>query len=117
MPTCLEVAGAKYPLSFDGEAIKPLEGVSLLPALANQPLKRAPIFWEHEGNRAVRDGKWKLVAKRPPGGQSVDWELYDIEKDRSELNNLADVHPERVKEMAAKWQTYAERTEVFPWPG
>ncbi|MDG2208257.1 MAG: arylsulfatase [Pirellulales bacterium] len=117
MPTCLAVAGAKYPLSFYDEAIKPLEGVSLLPAFANQPLNRKPIFWEHEGNRAVREGKWKLVAKRPSGGQPVNWELYDIEKDRSELDNLADVYPERVKEMAAKWQTYAERTGVFPWPG
>ena len=117
MPTCVELAGAQYPKEFLGKAIQPAEGVSLTPAFANQALLRGPIYWEHEGNRAVREGKWKLVAKRPTGGQSANWELYDIEADRSELTNLANKHPERVERMARMWQAYAERTGVFPWPG
>jgi arylsulfatase A-like enzyme len=117
MPTCLELAEAEYPNTYRGESIKPLEGVSLVPAFSDRPLERGAIYWEHEGNRAVREGKWKLVAKRPPGGQPADWELYDIDADRSELNNVADAHPERVQRMAAQWQAYAERTGVFPRSG
>ena len=117
MPTCVELAGATYPEEFLGKAIHPKEGVSLVPVFANHPLSPRPIYWEHEGNRAVREGKWKLVAKRPPGGKPANWELYDIEADRSELKNLADKHPERVERMAAMWQDYADRTGVFPRPG
>ena len=59
--------------------------------------RKNPIYWEHEGNRAIRIGKWKLVAK----GANGAWELYDLDADRSELNNLATVHEDRAK----KWQT------------
>ena len=117
MPTCVELASATYPDTFQGHPIKPMEGKSLVPTLTNQPLERGPVFWEHEGNRAVRDGQWKLVAKRPLGGQSADWELYDIDMDRSELNNVANIYPERVQRMAAEWQAYSERTGVFPRSG
>jgi hypothetical protein len=74
MATCLEVAGARYPARFNGTKITPSEGRSLVPAFDNRPIKRDGLFWEHEGNRAVRDGKWKLVAKSPAGR----WELYDL---------------------------------------
>jgi arylsulfatase len=90
-----------------------MEGVSLRPAFANQPLARkAPLFFEHDGSRAVRDGRWKLVAKA--GG---DWELYDIEADRTEINNLAAKQPDKVKAMAARWDEWAVRTNVLPRPG
>ena len=63
MPTIIEVAGATYPREFRGQAIQPMEGVSLRPALEGRPLARTrPLFWEHEGNRAVRSGNWKLVS-------------------------------------------------------
>jgi arylsulfatase len=70
------------------------------------------LAWEHEGNRAIRDGKWKLVAvaKGP-------WELYDVEIDRSELNDLAAAQPQRVAVMASKWDAWAKRTNVLPRPG
>jgi arylsulfatase len=69
----------------------------------------APIFWEHEGNRAVRLGQWKLVALH-----RRDWELYDVEADRTEQNNLAARYPERVKEMSATYDQWARRCQVLP---
>lgn len=110
MATCVDLAEADYPTEANGQKIKPREGVSLRPAFNGDPLARTqPIFWEHEGNRAVREGNWKLVAK-----ENEPWELYDIALDRTELNNLAASQPDRVKEMAAKWDAYAARADVLP---
>ena len=112
MATCVDLAGATYPTEFNGHPIQPREGVSLRPAFAGKPLHRAqPIFWEHEGNRALREGKWKLVAKGPGG----HWELYDMDADRTEMNDLAAQQPGRVKELATKWETWAKRANVIPW--
>jgi arylsulfatase A-like enzyme len=101
MATCLDL-GAKA---------AEVEGVSLRPAFQGQPLARKePLFWEHEGNRAVRSGKWKLVMKhdRP-------WELYDIDADRVESNDLSAKEPAKVKEMTATWEAWAARVGVRPW--
>ncbi|HWH70311.1 MAG TPA: sulfatase/phosphatase domain-containing protein, partial [Candidatus Sulfotelmatobacter sp.] len=111
MATCVEVAGAKYPAVVNGQSITPLEGKSLLPAFDNRPIQRQALFWEHEGNRAVRVDHWKLVAKGPAG----KWELYDLAADRTELHDLAEQQPERVKEMASQWEGYARRAQVLPW--
>jgi arylsulfatase len=113
MATAVDLSGAKYPTEFNGEKILPMEGVSLRPGFAGQPLNRPqPLFWEHEGNKAVRDGRWKLVQKwRGP------WELYDIETDRVEQHNLIAEHSERAAKMEAAWNAWAERTFVDPWPG
>ena len=111
MATCVDVAGAKYPEQFSGQAIQPMEGVSLRPAFEGKSLQRTqPIFWEHEGNRAIRDGSWKLVSKYP-GGR----ELFDMETDRPEQNDLAAQQPERVKQMVAQWDAWAKRVGVQPW--
>ena len=113
MPTIVEVTGASYPREFNGQTIQPMEGVSLRPALAGRPLRRTqPVFWEHEGNRAVRSGKWKLVSTYPD-----DWELYDMIADRVERNNLAARHPGIVRTLAAQWIAWAERAHVDRWPG
>jgi len=116
MATCVDLAGAKYPQQVGDEKIKPMEGVSLAPTFAGKSLQREnPIFWEHEGNRAVRDGKWKLVAK-----ENRPWELYDMKRDRTETKNLADEQPELAKKLAAKWDAYAKRADVLPlgaWRG
>jgi arylsulfatase len=110
MATCVDLAGASYPTERNGEKIKPMEGVSLVPALSGKSLNRQqPLFWEHESNRAVRDGKWKLVSKA-----DKPWELYDMEEDRSETKNLAAQNPDRVKRMAAQWDAFAERANVLP---
>jgi arylsulfatase A-like enzyme len=110
MATAIEVSGAKYPTEINGNKIHPMEGVSLRPAFTGKQLKRPqPIFWEHEGNRAVREGKWKIVAK-----ENQPWELYDIEADRTEMNNLAAKHPDKLKELAAKWDAWAARAHVLP---
>jgi len=110
MATCVDVAGASYPTERDGASITPMEGRSLVPAFENRKIEREALYWEHEGNRAVRVGKWKLVAKGARGA----WELYDMEKDRTELHDLAEAQPARVEELAAVWQSYAERADVLP---
>ena len=112
MPTLVALAGATYPTNRKGNAITPMQGVSLLPALSGKPLKRnKPLFWEHEGSRAIRDGQWKLVA---PGAEGA-WELYDLSKDRTELTNLARTHPQKVIALRTKWETWAYQTNVLPW--
>jgi arylsulfatase A-like enzyme len=109
MATILEVTGSAYPEQWQGNEIAPLEGHSLAPAFdADQP-DRPPMFWEHEGNAAVRIGKWKLVRKH---GQA--WELYDMQSDRTELNDLASQQPERVADMAAQYEAWAARCGVLP---
>ena len=112
MATCVDLAKAVYPAERDGAPVPPMEGVSLAPAFRGEPLARKnPLFWEHEGNRALRDGRWKLVAKGPAG----PWELYDMEKDRTEMHDLAAAQPERVKAMAERWETMARAQGVLPW--
>lgn len=112
MATCVDVGSAKYPTRFREDLIQPMEGISLVPAMLGKPLERPqPLFWEHEGNRAIRIGTWKLVSKHPN-----DWELYDMGADRTELNNLAAAQPERVREMSALWEAWAERVGVHAWP-
>ncbi|MCB1094650.1 MAG: arylsulfatase [Verrucomicrobiae bacterium] len=113
MATCVDVARAEYPAAVDGAPIHPMEGVSLLPLITGKGdwQRTQPLFWEHEGNRAVRDGKWKLVATMAKG----EWELYDIERDRTETTDLASQNPERVRAMATLWQNWAVRANVLPW--
>ncbi len=112
MATCVDLSGAKYPTEYNGEKIHPLAGVSLQPAFTDKSLGRpAPIYWEHEGNRALREGQWKVVAKGPGG----PWELYDMKNDRTESHDLAAAQPARVKEMTERWETWAQKNEVLPW--
>jgi len=112
MPTFLEAAGVAYPESLEGRALTPPEGESLLPALRGEPWSRErPIFFEHEGNRAVRTGQWKLVSRHPG-----PWELYDMSADRTELDDLAPREPDRVRDLARLYDDWAARCGVHPLP-
>lgn len=112
MATAIDLAGAKYPAEKDGQQLIPVEGTSLAPAFSGEALNRGkPVFWEHEGNRAVRDGKWKLVAK----GVNGPWELYDMEQDRTEMNDLTASHPDIATKMAAQYETWANERGVVPF--
>ena len=114
MATCLDLAGARIPSDHLGEKVPPLEGVTLRPVFEGRTLDRQqPIFFEHESNRAIREGQWKLVAK----GMAGKWELYDIEADRAELHDLAAAQPERATALAAKWDEWAARANVLPLGG
>lgn len=112
MATCVDVGQAKYPSEFNGKNISPMEGKSLVPAFDDKPIERDAIYWEHEGNAAIRVGDWKLVR----AGYKGPWELYNLKADRTELHDLAATEPERSKELLAKWTAWAERTHVFPYP-
>jgi arylsulfatase A-like enzyme len=105
MATAVELAGTTYPADKT-----PLEGKSLAPLFSNGSIQRDAIYWEHEGNKAVREGNWKLVAEH-----GKPWELYDLSKDRSEQNDLSAVEPQRAQRMAAMWDSYAARTNVEAW--
>lgn len=118
MATCVDVAGAKYPTTWAGKTITQLEGKSLVPVFEDKALGERVIYWEHEKNCAIRDGKWKLVGKNVLTMQGVNmnkWELYNIDEDRSELVNLAEKHPERVKRMSEQFLAYCKRTKVLPF--
>ncbi|MBI4626893.1 MAG: arylsulfatase [Verrucomicrobia bacterium] len=108
MPTLLEIAGGGYPSNVNGRSTLPMDGRSLMPAVRGRPAgpRQLPLFWELYGNRAVRDGEWKLVW----GASDKRWELYHLAKDRSETVNLAGEHPARVVAMAADWAQWAEQT-------
>jgi arylsulfatase A-like enzyme len=115
MATCKELSGAVYPDTFKGEKIYSLDGKSLVPVMKGQTFDHGYIFWEHEANRAVRFGKWKLVSK----GNAVEpyagkWELYDMEKDRAELHDLSAENHDLVKQLSEEWQKWAEKSFVLP---
>src|SRR5262249_23678066 len=101
----------EYPKRFRDRDITPPEGKSLRPIFEGKTRPgHEAIFWEHEGNRAVRAGKWKLVEKHPG-----EWELYDLERDRTELTNLAAKQPDTVRDLRRRYEQWAERCGVVAW--
>jgi arylsulfatase len=110
MATCVDIAGAKYPKEYKSNAIQPLEGRSLMPTLRQESIRPRPLFWEHEGNRALRIGDYKLVAEH-----KQPWELYDIVNDRSEQKNLVQREPERAAELQVLWEKFADRVGVVDY--
>ncbi len=107
MATCAELAGAEYP-----SGLPACQGVSILPLLRgiDEPIHVDPIYWEHEGNAAMRWGDWKLVRE-----YQKPWELYAMDLDRTEMNDLAASQPAKRNEMVALWEEWATKNQVaFP---
>jgi arylsulfatase A-like enzyme len=109
LPTCLELAEAKYPVKINGEATNPPEGKSLLPLLRHEiKSTHNTIFWEHEGGRAARAGDWKISALN-----GSPWELFNMATDRTETKNLAAENPSKVNEIAGLWNEWAKRMKII----
>jgi arylsulfatase len=111
MPTLVEACGAQYPQERDGIKILPQQGLSLLPILSGETVPPRTLCMEHEGNRMIREGDWKLVALH-----EKPWELYDLSSDPAEMHDLASREPARVKKMSDAWETWAENSMVKPKP-
>ena len=110
-PTIYNITGAPYPSEFDGHGVQPLAGENLSALFGDKPWQRAqPIYFEHEGNSAIRLGQWKLVREH-----DHPWELYDMRKDRTELNNLAEVYKDKTSELEALYRAWAARSGVQDW--
>jgi arylsulfatase A-like enzyme len=113
MATCVDVGAAKYPEEWNGHKITPLQGQSLKSLLTGKgEFPSRNLYWEHEGNAAIREGEHKLVRKGA-GGQ---WELFDLKNDRTEQFNLAAENPDQVTQLAADWKTWAKAAQVLPKP-
>jgi len=113
MATCVDVGGATYPKEFNHKPITPMAGQSLKPLLTGKgQFSDRPLFWEHEGNAAIRVGNRKLVRQ----GLRGPWELFDLTADRTEQNNLAQDHGDEVKKLATQWQGWALKSNVLPKP-
>lgn len=112
MATCLDVAGVPYPKTYKGHNITPAEGTSLKPLFQGKRWKRHDaIFFEHEGNRAVRQGDWKIVSEYPAN----KWQLYNLKTDRSELTDISAQNPKKVAGLAALYDAWAKRAGVVPF--
>lgn len=108
MATIIDLSHAEYPTSFGGKEIVPPEGKSLLPIFKG--IKREShntLFWEHQKNKAIRKGDWKLVSI-----SDGTWELYNLKKDRTEINNLVDEYPELVQELILDYTLWAKKCGV-----
>ena len=111
MPTIVEASGAKYPQLLGAREILPMAGMSLMPALRRGRMPARTLYFEHEGHRAVREGRYKLTALR---GES--WKLYDMDRDRTEMDDLSGKQPKRVDAMVKKWDAWASDNQVTPLP-
>ena len=111
MATCVEASGSGYPAEVNGTKIHTLEGESLLPLVRGEGWNRQkPLFWEHEGNCAIRLDNWKMVKK-----WSGLWELYNLEQDRTELANLIGKNSTRAGKMEKLYNAWSERLDILPW--
>jgi arylsulfatase len=110
LPTLLEAAQILLPKPAAGRGAAQCEGSSFLSDLRGNSANEHTLYWEHTGNAAIRRGRWKLVCEYPH-----PWELYDMNTDRAEMNNLAESKPDIVHELLAQWEVWANRVGVVPW--
>ncbi len=108
-PDAARGSGATYPTSRGDVVVPPAEGRSMLPGIRGEDVEARDLFWEHEGNSAVRSGEWKLVRRH---GHA--WELYAIGTDRAEAHDLAGRHPDVVADLAGRYDAWAARCGVVP---
>jgi len=113
MATCIELAGTKYPKEYEGRKIIPTPGVSILSIVRGEEMPDRFIYAEHEGNRMVRKGDWKLVSANFRGDE---WELYNIKEDRTEQHNLIKEYPEMARELENVYFEWADRSDVLYFP-
>ncbi|PHN08171.1 arylsulfatase [Flavilitoribacter nigricans] len=112
MATCLDLAGADYPQSVGDDPVLPPVGRSFLPQLRGEEADdKRPLFWEHEGNQAVRQGPWKLVKRHRKA-----WELYNLDEDPTELNDLSGQYPEKQRALLSAYEAWARDNGVRDWP-
>lgn len=103
MATFLDITDSSYPETLNGVKLRPLRGKSLLPILKGGTREpHEEIFFEFGKYKALRSGKWKLAWHKGP------WELYDMESDRTELNDLAEKMPEKVTELAKRYEAWLQ---------
>ena len=115
MPSFVEASGVTYPTKYKNTIIHPFAGQSLIGLFSGKKLEERPLFWEHEANRAIRYQNWKLVSKAKKQSPFVGvWELYDIDKDRSETINLSKKYPKVVEDLASMWDNWAKNNRVYP---
>jgi arylsulfatase A-like enzyme len=112
MPTLLKAAGANYPKRRNGLIVPPMEGEDLGPILRGGAAvpREVPLYWEVWGNRALRQGDWKIVW----GASERKWELFNLASDRAETVDLANLHPERLTAMVAGWEKMASQAGWTP---
>ncbi|MDZ8120251.1 arylsulfatase [Pontiella agarivorans] len=109
MSTLLDLTDLRYPSEFNGEPAKPNEGISLLPSFRGEPLavRKHKIGNDYKFGKMIRDGKWKLVQYKELG-----WELYDMEKDRTETRDLAEQMPEKVAAMKQAFSMWEQNCKA-----
>lgn len=117
-PTLLQLAGVAYPQKVGDLVSPPLQGRSLLPVLSGQANDLGGRFdkgWELFGQKAYRQGDWKIVYSVPPFGPG-DWQLFNLGNDRAEQRNLAAQHPDKLAELKAAYAAYVHRNGVQEVP-
>ena len=113
MATCVDLGEAEYPKVFRGHEIIPMQGQSLKPLLTGEgEFEDRPLFWEHEGNAAIRVGDRKLVRQ----GMRGQWELFDLAADRTEQRDLSGEFPQEVEALQSQWRRWARQANVLPKP-
>ncbi len=114
MATCVDLGGAVYPSERSGHAITEMQGQSLRPLLVGEGnFAERPLYWEHEGNAAIRVGDQKLVR----AGERGEWELFNLGNDRTELVDLAHQHVDAAEQLRQQWETWATQVHAIPRPG
>lgn len=111
MPTILDAVGVEQPTDqFEGRSVQPIQGTSVLPLLLGNEVetsaKNSDVGYELFGMKAYFDGPWKALWMPAPFG-SAEWELYDLEKDPSEQNDLSKEHPKKLGELVVRWEQYS----------